>query len=77
MITENPKLNFIEVCECWRRYEYADGHAITINNVVAVDVTSSHGGHRLVDQDRIGHYIQPGWLHLCWQTSIDVPVFSF
>jgi hypothetical protein len=78
MITNNPDLKFVDICEHWRTYEYPDGTSITIKNPVAIDTTTSKsGGHRIVDANNFGHYVPAGWNHLYWASPIDVPVFHF
>lgn len=59
--------------ESWRRYTYADGSSILIDEPLALNV--SKNGHRLFDAAGTSHYIPKGWKHLKWQVKDGQPHF--
>ena len=59
--------------EEWRRYIYADGSSILIDEPLALNV--SKNGHRLVDAAGTSHYIPKGWKHLKWHVKDGQPHF--
>ena len=60
--------------EKYRTYEWSDGTKITINQPTHLNVSQS-GGHRLLDNAGVSHYIPSGWIHLYWEVYPDQPNF--
>lgn len=64
--------------EEYRVYEYLQGEEITqikISEPAFVSVNPKNGGHRVLDNAGISHYIQPGWKHLYWKAKEGQPHF--
>lgn len=57
--------------EEWREYDYGK-QQIRINGPVALNVSKS-GGHRVVDENEVTHYIPKGWIHLSWKAKDGQP----
>lgn len=62
--------------EQYRTYEFSDGYSVTITSPVALNVSKS-GGHRVVDEKGVSHYIPSGWRHLSWLVKEGQPHFAF
>ena len=62
----NLKLNDIS-SEKWREYEF-DNKTIHIDRPLALNVSKA-GGHRVIDDEGISHYIPKGWVHLSWKAK--------
>lgn len=62
--------------EKYRTYEWGDGSKITVLKPTLLHVSAS-GGHRVLDSDKVSHYIPSGWKHLFWEVYEDKPNFSF
>ncbi len=60
--------------EYWRRYTFASGVLVVIENPQWLHVAES-GGHRILDLAGFCHYIPYGWVHLQWQPKDDAPHF--
>jgi hypothetical protein len=62
-------LDFIDISsEMYRAYEFANGKIIHIDEPLQLNVSKS-GGHRLLDNSGISHYIPQGWVHLRWKVK--------
>ncbi|KKL91475.1 hypothetical protein LCGC14_1894300 [marine sediment metagenome] len=64
--------------EIYRVYVFRNGDSITnvkINNPRLLNVSKS-GGHRILDDKNVAHYIPYGWIHLYFET-IDGVAFRF
>lgn len=59
--------------EKYRSYTFPEGEVV-INNPVHLNVSES-GGHRILDNSNISHYIPPGWIHLQWEAKEGCPNF--
>lgn len=60
--------------EKYRIYEFPKGK-IKIKSPILLNVSKS-GGHRILDEKDVSHYIPSGWIHLYWET-IDNVAFLF
>lgn len=59
-------LDFIDISsEEWRMYNFGE-YSIQINNPQWLSVSES-GGHRILDDAGVSHYIPPKWLMLSWK----------
>jgi len=75
-ITDNPKLKFKSLeDELYREYSFPTG-VVRIDNPVALHVSAS-GGHRVLDNEGVSHYIPNGWFHLLWKVKDGRPAFAF
>ena len=57
--------------ESYRTYTFwKDGKfvKVKINHPIKLNVSDS-GGHRILDDKNIAHYIPSGWVHLYWETD--------
>ena len=71
----NSGLDFTEIdSEKYRTYEYSDGYSITIDEPTHLNVSAS-GGHRVLDKNKVSHYIPSGWKHLYWEAFEGKPNF--
>ena len=61
--------------ETYRTYVFSSGAKITITKPVLLNVSAS-GGHRVLDDKSVAHYIPSGWIHLYWETD-DGNAFRF
>jgi hypothetical protein len=69
-------MNFHDISnEVRRTYQFKDVDVI-IDNPVKINVSES-GGHRVLDQAGVSHYIPSGWYHLYWEVKTDTECFSF
>lgn len=59
--------------EVWREYQFR-GESVRIENPVALNVSKS-GGHRVLDERGVSHYIPSGWVHLTWVAKDGKPHF--
>jgi hypothetical protein len=60
--------------EEWRLYEFESGAKILIKSPTHLSV-SKIGGHRLLDEDGISHYVPATWIHIAWKAKDDKPHF--
>ena len=60
--------------EQFRTYEFSTGSKVRIEKPKCLYVSAS-GGHRLVDEEGISHYIPSGWIHLWWKVKDGEPYF--
>ena len=61
--------------ERWRRYHFPKTkETVYIDFPVALNVSASSGGHRIIDRDGVSHYIHSDWNHISWESN---PHFSF
>ena len=58
-----------------RHYQFPGGDVVTIVGPRYLHVSKS-GGHRIVDDEGVGHYVPPGWIHLWWTVAEDEPHFT-
>jgi len=76
-VKEENELEFKDLTdELYRVYDWLDGKTLIINNPVKLNVSSS-GGHRVLDDDNISHYIPSGWKHLYWKVKEGKKPFAF
>ncbi len=61
--------------EIQRDYYWPDFH-LTIHKPVWL-VVSASGGHRIVDEDGLAHYVPSGWRHLTWKNKPDAGHIDF
>lgn len=54
--------------EEWRVYEFPCGYKVRIEKPTNLNVSES-GGHRIVDDNGISHYIPKGWVHIYWKAD--------
>jgi len=74
-MNNQTELKFIDITsEIYRKYEYTDGGQIIIDKPTHLNISKS-GGHRILDEKGISHYIQSGWIHLSWETHPGKPNF--
>lgn len=75
---EETKLNFTNIAsEQYRVYVFVkDGKTveIKIDQPTILNVSAS-GGHRILDESGVSHYIPSGWIHLYWQVKEGQPHF--
>jgi hypothetical protein len=62
--------------EVYRTYEFPDGKVVKIYKPVKLNVSKS-GGHRVLDEKGVSHYIPTGWVHLSWKVKDGKSPFSF
>lgn len=60
--------------EISRQYQFPGDEFVTVNNPVALNVSDS-GGHRLLDEDGLSHYIPSGWIRITWCAKPNAPHF--
>jgi hypothetical protein len=69
VITDNPgigeEFKSIED-EAYREYDFGFGRSVRIEQPVALRVSKS-GGHYVVDQDGVAHYLPNTWIGLKWE----------
>lgn len=71
------QLEFKDVStEIYRVYEFPDGKIVKINKPVKLNVSKS-GGHRILDEKGVSHYVPSGWVHLYWKVKDGMEPFSF
>ena len=58
-----------------RFYEFPGGDVVMSTGPRWLHVSKS-GGHRIVDDAGVGHYIPPGWIHLWWTVAHWEPHFT-
>ena len=58
-----------------RHYEFPGGETVKIKGPRWLHISGS-GGHRIVDDDGVGHYIPTGWIHLWWTVAHFEPHFT-
>jgi hypothetical protein len=76
-VTENKSLKFNDIsAELYRVYHFPNGEAVRIDMPQSLNVSKS-GGHRVMDDAGISHYIPGGWIHLVWENKADLPAFQF
>jgi len=56
--------------ETFRVYQFPNGEFVRISNPVLLNVSRS-GGHRILDNKDVAHYVPSGWIHLYWETRDD------
>ena len=61
--------------EEFRVYDWLDGMILRIDNPMYVSVNPKNGGHRVLDNAGISHYIPSGWRHLWWKAKEGCPHF--
>lgn len=61
--------------EKFRVYEFPDRN-VKIDNPLWLHVSKS-GGHRILDDKEVSHYIPTGWVHLYWESQASNDGFSF
>ena len=77
-LTNNPNLAFSDLTdEQYREYIFPSGVVVRINNPIALNVNSKSGGHRVLDDAGVSHYIPAGWVHLQWLVEEGKPAFAF
>ena len=65
---------FVDISsEMYREYVYQNG-TVVIEGPQWLSVSNS-GGHRILDNQGVSHYIPPGWIHLFWKVPDDKPHF--
>lgn len=62
--------------EIYRTYEFPDGKIVKIYKPLKLNVSKS-GGHRVLDEKGISHYIPAGWIHLQWKVKDGKSPFAF
>lgn len=60
--------------EKYRVYKFDNGFIVRIELPTYINVSSS-GGHRVLDNQGISHYIPSGWKHLYWEVFENKPNF--
>lgn len=60
--------------EQFRTYVFANGVEVTIEAPLYLSVARS-GGHRVLGDNNISHYIPSGWVHLYWKPKDGEPNF--
>lgn len=71
----DTQLEFTDISsEKYRTYEWGDGRTITIKQPKLLNVSES-GGHRILDNNNISHYVPSGWIHLYWEVHDGKPNF--
>lgn len=58
-----------------RHYQFPCGNVVTIERARWLHVSES-GGHRIVDDNGVGHYVPAGWIHLWWEVARNEPHFT-
>jgi hypothetical protein len=71
---------FIDISsERWRRYNFPSSAGIADDEVrISLPCflsVSKSGGHRILDEQGISHYIPTGWNHLEWEAKDGKPHF--
>ncbi len=61
--------------ELYRVYTFPNGEVVRIDKPLRIAV--SQRGHRIETQDRVGHYVPLGWIHIEWVVKDGTPVFVF
>jgi len=70
-------LDFMDITtELYCIYKYPDGKTIKIKRPVQLNVSKS-GGHRVLDNAGMSHYIPVGWRHLYWKVKPGMKPFGF
>jgi hypothetical protein len=59
-----------------RSYVFPNKEIVTIYAPVMLNVSES-GGHRVLDNDGVSHYIPSGWIHLYWKVKKGTDPFAF
>jgi len=62
--------------EIYRSYEFPDKSTVIINEPLELNVSAS-GGHRILDEKGVSHYVPPKWIHLSWKSKPGSPTFAF
>lgn len=62
--------------EKWRKYEYSDGNSVHITKPLWLNVSKS-GGHRVLDEKGVSHYVREGWRNIKWQVKDGCSPFAF
>ena len=75
----NSKHIFTDITsEEYREYLFPAPHGrfvkVRINKPTHLSVSES-GGHRLLDEDGVSHYVPSGWVHLSWKAKQGQPNF--
>lgn len=60
--------------ELYRVYTFPSGAQVRIDEPKVLNVSKS-GGHRVLDNFSISHYIPSGWIHLEWRAKPGTPNF--
>lgn len=77
MVLENVEIEFKNIeSELYRVYVFPDGSEVKIENPVGINVSKS-GGHRVLGDNGLSHYIPSGWIHLYWKPKTGQPAFVF
>jgi len=79
--TDNPNIKFKDISvEMWRDYDFLTEHGkvvtLRINNPMVLHVSSS-GGHRVIDDQGVAHYIPYKWIALRWNNKPGYPRLQF
>ena len=61
--------------EMYRVYKFPNEAHVKITNPKLLNISKS-GGHRILDEFDVSHYIPSGWIHLYWETK-DKNAFRF
>lgn len=62
--------------ELYRVYRFANGSEVRINEPIKINVSKT-GGHRILDNEGVSHYVPFGWIHLSWKAKQGEPEFVF
>lgn len=74
-LRNNTTFEFTDISsEIFRSYRFPSGNTVTIQSPTHLSVSSS-GGHRILDEEGVSHYIPQGWIHLWWKVKDDQPHF--
>ena len=60
--------------EVFREYIFPNNEKVHILSPLKLNVSKS-GGHRILDNAGVSHYIPAGWIHLRWQARKGKPNF--
>ena len=75
-LRNQTKFQFTDISsEQERVYEFPDGDEIVITEPVWLSVSSGSGGHRILDNAGVCHYVPFKWIHLYWIPKEGAPYF--
>ena len=74
-LKNESKHEFAQIVGRVRHYYFPDGEIYTIVGPRYLSVSKS-GGHRVVDDAGVGHYVRPGWLAVSWTVAEDEAHFT-
>jgi hypothetical protein len=60
--------------EQFRAYVFETGVEVKIDSPEFLSVSRS-GGHRILDANKVSHYVPNGWVHLYWKAKDGSPNF--